>query len=51
MGKYGGESPKGKYLEAQRRMGPQLIAHVLMVGLIIAGNLIFFIGRKREAQR
>jgi hypothetical protein len=39
----------GKYMEAQRRMGPQLIAHVLMVLLIIGGNVIFFVGRKREA--
>ncbi|MHC5027521.1 MAG: hypothetical protein ACYTGR_12275 [Planctomycetota bacterium] len=51
MKKYGGESPAGKYIEAQRRMGPQLVAHVLMVLLIIAGNVIFFIERKREAGR
>ncbi len=38
----------GKYLEAQRRMGPQLVAHVLMILLIILGNVIFFIERKRE---
>jgi len=35
----------GKYLEGQRRMGPQLVAHLLMVGLILAGNAIFFLGR------
>jgi hypothetical protein len=40
----------GKYLEGIRRMGPQLIAHLLMIGLIIAGNVIFFIERKRESQ-
>ncbi|MBC23528.1 MAG: hypothetical protein CMJ32_06380 [Phycisphaerae bacterium] len=34
-----------KYLEGQRRMGPQLVAHLLMVGLIILGNIIFFVGR------
>jgi hypothetical protein len=50
MRKYGGEDPKGKYLEAQRRMGPQLVAHVLMVLLIIAGNIIYFVERKREAR-
>jgi len=38
----------GKYLEAQRRMGPQLVAHILMIILIIMGNLIFFMERKRE---
>ena len=40
----------GKYLEGSRRMGPQLIAHILMVMLIIVGNGIFFIERKREGQ-
>ena len=29
-------------------MGPQLIAHVLMIGLIIVGNIIYFMERKRE---
>lgn len=38
-----------KYLEAQRRMGPQLFAHLLMVGLIVAGNVIYF--RQRAAAR
>jgi hypothetical protein len=38
----------GIYLEAQRRMGPQLVAHVLMILLIILGNIIFFMERKRE---
>ncbi len=37
-----------KYLEAKRRMGPQLIAHVLMILLIIAGNYVFFVQRSRE---
>lgn len=40
----------GKYLEGIRRMGPQLVAHLLMIALIIAGNIIFFIDRKRESQ-
>lgn len=38
----------GKYFEGIRRMGPQLIAHVLMILLIVTGNIIFFIERKRE---
>ena len=38
----------GKYLEAQRRMGPQLVAHILMILLIILGNVVFFMERKRE---
>lgn len=40
----------GIYAEGRRRMGPQLIAHVLMVILIIAGNVIYFVGRRREAR-
>jgi hypothetical protein len=33
-------------LDAQRRMAPQLMAHVLMVILIILGNIIFFSQRR-----
>ena len=47
MEKYGGPNPPGKYLEGKRRMGPQLVAHVLMILLIIAGNVIFFVDRSR----
>lgn len=43
-----GEEPDPKYLEARRRMGPQLIAHVLMVLLIVVGNVVYFVGRSRE---
>ena len=39
------DNPKAH--EAKRRMGPQLIAHILMIGLILLGNCIFFVGRKR----
>ncbi len=39
-----------KYLEAQRRMGPQLGAHLLMVVLIILGNLVFFAQRRERAK-
>lgn len=42
-----GEEPEGKYLEGIRRMGPQLIAHVLMILLIVAGNAVYFVGRSR----
>jgi hypothetical protein len=41
----------GKYLEGQRRMGPQLIAHIVIILLIIVGNVIFFIERSREGRR
>ena len=37
----------GEFLEGQRRMGPQLFAHLLMVLLIILGNVIFFAQRRR----
>ena len=41
----------GKYLEGQRRMGPQLVAHLLMMALIVGGNVIYFMGRNREGGR
>ena len=37
-----GRQPAAKYQEAKRRMGPQLVAHLLMIGLIILGNVVFF---------
>lgn len=37
--------------EGLRRMGPQLVAHLLMVGLIILGNVIYFVGRRRGEVR
>ena len=30
-----------------RRMGPQLVAHMMIIGLIVVGNMVFFVGRKR----
>ena len=55
MDKYGKNDEKGEflpeegqYLEGIRRMGPQLVAHLLMIFLIIAGNVIFFLDRKRK---
>jgi len=47
--KKGRETP-AKYLEGKRRMGPQLIAHVLMILLIVVGNIVYFIGRSREGR-
>lgn len=41
-----GRDPDPKYLEGQRRMGPQLIAHVLMIVLIVAGNYVYFMERR-----
>jgi len=42
---YLGDDPDKKYLEAKRRMGPQLFAHLLMILLIVAGNVIYFTQR------
>ena len=56
MDKYGRRDADGKldesgiYLEGQRRMGPQLIAHLLMIMLIIAGNAIYFAECRREGR-
>jgi hypothetical protein len=33
--------------EAIKRMGPQLFAHLLMVGLIVLGNVVHFANRRR----
>ena len=33
--------------EGLRKMGPQLVAHMLVIGLIIGGNVIFFTDRRR----
>lgn len=45
-----GITPDPKYLEGKRRMGPQLVAHLLMIGLIIAGNWVYFAERRRLHQ-
>ena len=39
------------FLEAQRRMGPQLVAHILMIILIVMGNVIFFANRRKGGNR
>ena len=41
-----------QYRDPQRnqailRMGPQLFAHLLMVGLIVLGNVVHFANRRR----
>ena len=49
--KYGGPNPDPKYLEALRRMGPQLVAHLLIIVLIIAANLMYFADKRRAVVR
>jgi hypothetical protein len=49
LDKYGREGKnEEKYEEGLRRMGPQLVAHILMIVLIVAGNAIYFVGKRRE---
>lgn len=50
--KYGDpDHPDPKYLEGKRRMGPQLVAHVLMIVFIVVGNVIYFMGKSRGESR
>jgi hypothetical protein len=49
--KYSGPSPEPKFLEADRRMAPQLVAHLLMIGLIIGGNVLYFMQRREGRSR
>lgn len=49
--RYGGPSPDPKYLEALRRMGPQLVAHLLIIGLIVVANVLYFAEKRRGARR
>ena len=37
--------------EGLRRMGPQLVAHILVVSLIVLGNVIFFMEKGRRTAR
>ncbi|MCA9081355.1 MAG: hypothetical protein KDA58_12400 [Planctomycetaceae bacterium] len=48
---YLGENPPEKYQSGRKRMGPQQIAHLLMVGLIVLGNVVFVMQRRFEGNR
>jgi len=37
-----------EYTEALRRMAPQLWGHLLVLALIIAGNVLYFVERRRR---
>jgi len=53
LDKYGREEQgvsEDRYREGLRRMGPQLVAHLLMIVLIVGGNVIYFMQRRREKQ-
>lgn len=45
---YGGPDPDPKYLEGLRRMGPQMVAHLLIIALIIVANVLYFSDRRRS---
>jgi len=47
---YGGANPDPKYLEALRRMGPQLVAHLLIIALIVMANVVFVIDRRGKTR-
>ena len=47
---YGGPDPDPKLLKGKLRMGPQLIAHVLIIVLIVVANMIYFAERRREGR-
>jgi hypothetical protein len=43
---YGGPNPDPKYLEGLRRMGPQLVAHLLIIMLILVANFLYFADKR-----
>lgn len=47
LGERYGTTGVPRYSEGQRRMGSQLVAHLLMIGLIVLGNVVFLIDRRR----
>lgn len=47
LAKYGHGS-EARYQEGQRRMGPQLVAHLLMIALIVAGNVLFHYEKRKK---
>jgi len=48
--KYGGPKPDPKYLDGQRRMGPQLVGHLLVILLIIVANILYFRDKRAESR-
>jgi len=51
MDKYGGPNPDPKYLEALRRMGPQLVGHLLIILLIVVANVVYLVERRQGGRR
>jgi hypothetical protein len=51
LNRYGGENPDPKYMEGLRRMAPQLIGHLLVIGLIVVANILYFTDPARAGRR
>ena len=49
--KYGGPNPDPKYLDGLRRMGPQLVAHLLIILFVIVANILYFADKRQAARR
>ncbi len=47
LDRYDDLKAKPQAQEGMRRMGPQLVAHMLIILLILVGNTVYFIGRKK----
>lgn len=47
LDRYDDLKAKPQAQEGMRRMGPQLVAHMLIILLIVVGNTVYFIGRKK----
>lgn len=43
-----GLQEEARYQEVRRRMGSQLVGHVLMILLIITGNVVYFMTKRQE---
>jgi hypothetical protein len=50
-GKYPVKKNAERLGQGRVRMGPQLVAHMLMIGLIILGNIAMVAGRSRGGAR
>jgi hypothetical protein len=48
---YGGPNPDPQYLEGLRRMGPQLVAHLLIIMLIVVANVLYLADRRQGVRR
>ncbi|MBL1217619.1 MAG: hypothetical protein D8M59_09000 [Planctomycetes bacterium] len=45
------DNPRPVFTEGLRRMGPQLVAHLLIILLIVVANIIYFVERAKGGER